>query len=136
MSKPKDWRIREPEWKDGEVRYLVVLPLSRPRTKPPKPIKMALTLDGLKEFRTRLDAVIADAEQHPQEVAKRGDVQKDAPSKIPPELIRPGLTWGRLSEGLVAYGATKADLRDVPSEIDGRPVFKRITGAIRPARAG
>lgn len=135
MDKTKDWRIKEPEWKDGEVRYLFPLPIARPRTRPPKPVQLCLSLQGLRKLRARLDKVIADAEKHPQEVAKRREVQEAPPVKIPAHLIRPGLTWGKNRDYLIAYGTTRADLRDVPSEIGGRHVFKRVTGGVRPARA-
>jgi hypothetical protein len=52
---------------------------------------------------------------------------------IPPDLIRPGLMWGRADGKLYAYAVAKADLRDVPDRIDGVPVVKRVVGAIRPA---
>jgi hypothetical protein len=134
-AKKEDWRIKEDEWKEGEVRFLLTLPTARPRTRPPKPVELIFTLKGLKEFRARVDKVIEKAEQHPQEIAKRGEVQKKPPTKIPKELIRPGLTWGEGGGHLYAYGATEAHLKGVPSEIGGVHVFKRVTGGIRPARA-
>ncbi len=134
-TQKNDWRIDQGEWKAYEVRFCVPLPIARPRSRPPKPMQLVLSLAGLKEFRARVDRVIQEAEQHPQEVAKRGGVQKKTPPKIPKALIRPGLVWGTGNGHLFAYAAVAADLKDVPDEIDGVCVLKRITGRVRPARA-
>jgi len=52
---------------------------------------------------------------------------------IPKDLVRRGLTWGRGSFELLAYGETKRDLRDVPNSIEGVKVLKRVVGKTVPA---
>jgi len=55
---------------------------------------------------------------------------------IPPELVRPGLVWGRAEGKLFVYVTRASDLRcgpGIPSAIDGVPVVVRMIGAVRPA---
>jgi hypothetical protein len=70
------WTIRQPEWKEGESRWVLPLPLpvARARTRPPKAMVVVLSLAGLHTFRrqmlARVDKLIAKAESH--ERRKRG----------------------------------------------------------------
>jgi hypothetical protein len=138
------WRIHEKEWKEGERRWVVDLPIARPRTRPPKPVQLILSLDGLRQLRARIDRIIAKATRATRatRATKATKAEKDVQDPqevaqpIPARLIRPGLTWGRAKANFFVYATTAKDLRGVPDAIDGVAVIKRVTGPIRPARAG
>jgi len=43
------------------MRWVLALPVNRPRTKPPKPMVALMTINDLRKFRTRIDKLIAKA---------------------------------------------------------------------------